>query len=147
MRARKIKNVPKYKPMKQPKKGGVTDSFTTLAQANVETFLCAMIACVTVENIPAHMPLRSWFEIDEEGRHGLTKAVSGINQRALCVVRATCDYVARDDRELSLNLNDVLSIVDNSDPVWWRAKMGTRVGLVAASMVEVLAQTDRKSVV
>lgn len=140
MKANGVKNTPKFKGLKKLKRKA-TQADIQVRERTVEIFLGQLVGAVGVGSIAFHAPLRSWLEIDEEGRHGKSKLVSGINERAVCVVKALQDYTARDDRELSFAADEIISIVDDSHPDWWKAKMGSRVGLVPASMLELVART------
>ncbi|VDM95930.1 unnamed protein product [Thelazia callipaeda] len=52
------------------------------------------------------------------------------------VYRALCDYMARNERELSVTEGDLLYISDNSrDIQWWSAKCGGRSGLIPQKYV------------
>ncbi|KNC47389.1 uncharacterized protein AMSG_03823 [Thecamonas trahens ATCC 50062] len=140
MKANKVKNTPKFKGLKKLKRKATPMDIQERERA-VEIFLGQLVSAVGVASIALHTPLRSWLEVDEEGRHGKSKLVSGINARAVCVVKALQSYDARDDRELSFAANDIISIIDDSGTDWWKAKMGTRVGMVPAAYVELVART------
>jgi hypothetical protein len=58
------------------------------------------------------------------------------------VVIALYDYEASTEQELSIKKNDILYILEDADPNWWKAELktpdpnGLRVGLVPSNYVE-----------
>ncbi|XP_062501489.1 rho GTPase-activating protein 32-like isoform X2 [Corticium candelabrum] len=86
-------------------------------------------------------PILNWFEVDSKGRHLQLTSKSGINVPAIAAARVVQSYVAQDDDELSLNVNEIVSIIDmppESESSWWRGKSDFKVGFFPSSHVEVI---------
>ena len=54
----------------------------------------------------------------------------------VCV--ALYDYAKQNDDELSFKTNDVMAIVDNSDPSWWLCSLSDKNGKVPSNYVKIL---------
>ena len=60
----------------------------------------------------------------------------------LRVCQALYDYEANTEEELSIKENDILYVLEDDDPEWWKAKLKTvdpnelQVGLIPSNYVE-----------
>jgi actin cytoskeleton-regulatory complex protein PAN1 len=52
--------------------------------------------------------------------------------------KAIYDYTSTDANEATFTQGDEFSIVDTSDPVWWKADQGSVITLVPASYLELI---------
>ncbi|CAJ0961086.1 unnamed protein product, partial [Mesorhabditis belari] len=60
-------------------------------------------------------------------------------------VRAVYDFPAAEDNEMSFNTGDVITVLDDSNPHWWKARLNGREGLIPAQFVEdITAATVKK---
>eukprot|EP00118_Oscarella_pearsei_P004790 m.20952 g.20952 ORF g.20952 m.20952 type:complete len:840 (+) comp28113_c0_seq2:181-2700(+) len=86
-------------------------------------------------------PILNWFEIDCKGRQLQLTSRSGINIPAVAAAKVIQSYSAQESDEVSLVLNEIVSIIDmppESETTWWRGKAGFKVGFFPSSCVEVI---------
>jgi len=58
------------------------------------------------------------------------------NDVIVLVVKCLQDFVAKDPSHLSFKNHDRIEILDQSDPLWWKARAKGKIGLVSSKMVE-----------
>ena len=69
------------------------------------------------------------------------------------VLVAQYDYDANTEEELTIKENDIVYLLDDSDPEWWKAKLKTadpnelRVGLIPSNYVEPVRNTQLFSII
>ncbi|XP_061189339.1 uncharacterized protein LOC133197362 isoform X2 [Saccostrea echinata] len=100
----------------------------------------SMINCGSVLN---------WFEIDNRGNRLLVVDDSGINTPAIAAAHAVKRYTSQAIDEISLEVGDIVSVIDMpsiEDTIWWRGKRGFEVGFFPAECVEVIGDKIPASV-
>ncbi|XP_056011649.1 uncharacterized protein LOC125678137 isoform X3 [Ostrea edulis] len=100
----------------------------------------SMINCGSVLN---------WFEIDNRGNRLLVVDDSGINTPAIAAAHAVKRYTSQAIDEISLEVGDIVSVIDmpsTDDTIWWRGKRGFEVGFFPAECVEVIGDKIPASV-
>uniref|UniRef100_H2Z1M1 SH3 domain-containing protein n=1 Tax=Ciona savignyi TaxID=51511 RepID=H2Z1M1_CIOSA len=83
-------------------------------------------------------PVLHWFELDSHGRNIVAHAlgdVADINIPAVAAARVVRRYTSTDDDELSLEVGDMVSIIEMGASGWWRGKQGLKVGSFPAPCV------------
>ncbi|XP_064599453.1 uncharacterized protein LOC135465995 [Liolophura sinensis] len=86
-------------------------------------------------------PILNWFELDNRGNHLLAVDDSGINTPAIAAAHAVKRYTAQAADEISLEVGDIVSVIDMPPPedtIWWRGKRGFEVGFFPSECVEVI---------
>ncbi|XP_068935983.1 rho GTPase-activating protein 32 isoform X2 [Petaurus breviceps papuanus] len=94
-------------------------------------------------------PALTWMEIDNKGNHLLVHEESSINTPAVGAAHVIKRYTARAPDELSLEVGDIVSVIDMPPKVlstWWRGKHGFQVGLFPGHCVELINQKVPQSV-
>ncbi|XP_065828499.1 rho GTPase-activating protein 33-like isoform X2 [Oscarella lobularis] len=114
--------------------GYIEEKRSQLSQYLTQLFSlsCRMISCG---------PILNWFEIDCKGRQLQPTSKSGINIPAVAAARVIKSYKAQESDEVSLVLNEIVSIIDmppESETQWWRGKAGFKVGFFPSYCVEVI---------
>ncbi|XP_067676921.1 uncharacterized protein [Haliotis asinina] len=92
----------------------------------------SMINCGSVLN---------WLEIDNRGNRLLAVDDSGINTPAIAAAHVVKRYNAQAVDEISLDVGDIVSVIDMppaDDTIWWRGKRGFEVGFFPSECVEVI---------
>ncbi|XP_077903450.1 rho GTPase-activating protein 32 isoform X5 [Ictidomys tridecemlineatus] len=94
-------------------------------------------------------PALTWMEIDNKGNHLLVHEESSINTPAVGAAHVIKRYTARAPDELTLEVGDIVSVIDMPPKVlstWWRGKHGFQVGLFPGHCVELINQKIPQSV-
>ncbi|XP_076800556.1 uncharacterized protein LOC143445380 [Clavelina lepadiformis] len=76
-------------------------------------------------------PVLHWLEADNHGRNLAPHAlgdVADINIPAVAAARVVRRYQAHEEDELSLEVGDMVSIIEMGVSGWWRGKQGLKVG-------------------
>ncbi|KAB1254867.1 Rho GTPase-activating protein 32 [Camelus dromedarius] len=76
-------------------------------------------------------PALTWMEMDNKGNHLLVHEESSINTPAVGAAHVIKRYTARAPDELTLEVGDIVSVIDMPPKVlstWWRGKHGFQVG-------------------
>ncbi|XP_014771246.1 uncharacterized protein LOC106869848 isoform X3 [Octopus bimaculoides] len=92
----------------------------------------SMIYCGSILN---------WLEMDNRGNRLLAVDDSGINTPAIAAAHAIRRYNAQAADEISLEVGDIVSVIDKPPPedtIWWRGKRGFEVGFFPSECVEVI---------
>ncbi|KAK6172262.1 hypothetical protein SNE40_015960 [Patella caerulea] len=92
----------------------------------------SMINCGSVLN---------WLELDNRGNRLLAVDDSGINTPAIAAAHAIKRYNAQAVDEISLEVGDIVSVIDMppaEDTIWWRGKRGFEVGFFPSECVELI---------
>ncbi|XP_021375956.1 uncharacterized protein LOC110464834 isoform X2 [Mizuhopecten yessoensis] len=100
----------------------------------------SMINCGSVLN---------WFELDNRGNRLLAMDDSGINTPAIAAAHAIKRYTAQAPDEISLEVGDIVSVIDmpqQEETIWWRGKRGFEVGFFPSECVEVIGDKVPPSV-
>ncbi|XP_074213173.1 rho GTPase-activating protein 32 isoform X2 [Camelus bactrianus] len=94
-------------------------------------------------------PALTWMEMDNKGNHLLVHEESSINTPAVGAAHVIKRYTARAPDELTLEVGDIVSVIDMPPKVlstWWRGKHGFQVGLFPGHCVELINQKVPQSV-
>ncbi|KAK7106203.1 hypothetical protein V1264_017487 [Littorina saxatilis] len=81
------------------------------------------------------------FQMDNRGNRLLAVDDSGINTPAIAAAHAVKRYNAQAADEISLQVGDIVSVIDMppaEDTIWWRGKRGFEVGFFPSECVEVI---------
>lgn len=92
----------------------------------------SMIYCGSILN---------WLEMDNRGNRLLAVDDSGINTPAIAAAHAIRRYNAQAADEISLEIGDIVSVIDKPPPedtMWWRGKRGFEVGFFPGECVELI---------
>ena len=54
----------------------------------------------------------------------------------------TFDYLATDEDELTLHVNDVIDVICEVEDGWWRGNLNGTVGLLPSNFVELIDEKD-----
>ena len=57
--------------------------------------------------------------------------------------KVTFDYEAQDQNELSLKLGEIVDILGEEEPGWWKGQLANKVGVLPSNFVELI---DEKNV-
>ncbi|XP_041364518.1 rho GTPase-activating protein 32-like isoform X2 [Gigantopelta aegis] len=85
-----------------------------------------------------------WLEIDNLGNRLVTMDNGGINTPAVAVAHAIKRYNAQAVDEISLEVGDIVSVIDKFTPdvsSWWRGKKYFEVGFFPSECVEIMEDT------
>ncbi|GFO47021.1 rho GTPase-activating protein 32 [Plakobranchus ocellatus] len=83
----------------------------------------------------------SWMEMDNRGHRLVATDDSGINTPAIAAAHVVKRYNAQAADEISLQVGDMISVIDMppaEDTIWWRGKRGFEVGFFPCECVEVI---------
>ncbi|XP_071176710.1 uncharacterized protein [Mytilus edulis] len=100
----------------------------------------SMLNCGTILN---------WFELDNRGNRLLAIDDSGINTPAIAAAHSVKRYTAQAVDEISLEVGDIVSVIDmpaTEDTIWWRGKRGFEVGFFPSECVELIGDKVPSSV-
>ncbi|XP_052286601.1 uncharacterized protein LOC127882166 isoform X2 [Dreissena polymorpha] len=92
----------------------------------------------------------NWLEIDNRGNRLLAVDDSGINTPAIAAAHAIKRYTAQAADEISLEVGDIISVIDmppTDDTIWWRGKRGFEVGFFPYECVELIGDKVPQAVV
>ncbi|KAL4229188.1 Rho GTPase-activating protein 32 [Mactra antiquata] len=92
----------------------------------------------------------NWLEIDNRGNRLLAVDDSGINTPAIAAAHAVKRYTAQAADEISLEVGDIISVIDmppTDDTIWWRGKRGFEVGFFPYECVEIIGDKVPPAVV
>ncbi|XP_053409299.1 serine/arginine repetitive matrix protein 2-like isoform X3 [Mercenaria mercenaria] len=92
----------------------------------------------------------NWLEIDNRGNRILAVDDSGINTPAIAAAHAVKRYTAQAADEISLEVGDIISVIDmppTEDTIWWRGKRGFEVGFFPFECVEIIGDKVPQAVV
>ncbi|XP_038065145.1 rho GTPase-activating protein 32-like isoform X2 [Patiria miniata] len=95
-------------------------------------------------------PVLNWMELDNHGNHVVASEESAINIPAVAAAHVTKRYMAQAPDEISLEVGDMISVIDMPPPVdtsWWRGKNGFDVGFFPRQCVELISDKIPPSVV
>ncbi|MGH0149270.1 UNVERIFIED_CONTAM: hypothetical protein FKN15_014869 [Acipenser sinensis] len=76
-------------------------------------------------------PVLTWMEIDNRGNQFLLKEEASLNVPAIGAAHVTKRYTAQANDEISIEVGDILSVIDmppKEETSWWRGKHGFQVG-------------------
>ncbi|KAL5020419.1 hypothetical protein ScPMuIL_003311 [Solemya velum] len=93
--------------------------------------------------------ITNWLEIDNRGNQILALDDTGINTPAIAAAHTIKRYSAQATDEISLEVGDIVSVIDMppaEDSVWWRGKRGFEVGFFPRDCVEVIGDKVPQSV-
>ncbi|XP_041363783.1 rho GTPase-activating protein 32-like [Gigantopelta aegis] len=85
-----------------------------------------------------------WLEIDNLGNRLVTMDNGGINTPAVAVAHVIKRYNAQAVDEISLEVGDIVSVIDKFPShltSWWRGKKGFEVGFFPTECVEIMEDT------
>ncbi|XP_037084790.1 rho GTPase-activating protein 33-like [Pollicipes pollicipes] len=86
-------------------------------------------------------PILNWFELDGRGHRLLVGDDSDINTPAVAAALVGKRYVAQASDEISLEVGDMISVIDMAPPdesAWWRGKRGFEVGFFPCECVQLI---------
>ncbi|XP_048588973.1 rho GTPase-activating protein 32 isoform X2 [Nematostella vectensis] len=99
------------------------------------------------DNVMNCGPVLNWFEIDNRGNHLLLTDESAINVPGIAAAHVIKRYHAQAADEISLEVGDIISIIDMppvDESIWWRGKRGFEVGFFPSQCVEVIGDYSNK---
>ncbi|KAK2153627.1 hypothetical protein LSH36_291g07014 [Paralvinella palmiformis] len=88
-------------------------------------------------------PVLSWLELDNRGNRLIISDDSAINTPAVGAAHVVKRYTAQERDEISLEVGDIISIIDmppKEESQWWRGKKGFEVGFFPAECVELIRE-------
>ncbi|KAG5855928.1 hypothetical protein ANANG_G00002200 [Anguilla anguilla] len=94
-------------------------------------------------------PVLTWMEIDNRGNRFLLKEEASLNVPAIAAAHVTKRYTAQASDEISIEVGDILSVIDmppKEDTSWWRGKHGFQVGFFPSECVELINERVSQSV-
>ncbi|XP_046899775.1 rho GTPase-activating protein 33 isoform X2 [Hypomesus transpacificus] len=94
-------------------------------------------------------PVLTWMEIDNRGNRFLLKEEASLNVPAIAAAHVTKRYNAQASDEISIEVGDILSVIDmppKEDTSWWRGKHGFQVGFFPSECVELINEKLPQSV-
>ncbi|CAJ0582147.1 unnamed protein product, partial [Mesorhabditis spiculigera] len=59
-----------------------------------------------------------------------------VNEKPKKEVKAIYDFPAAEENELSFKAGEVIAVLEDSNPHWWRARLNGKIGLIPAQFVE-----------
>lgn len=60
--------------------------------------------------------------------------------------KVTFDYEAHDADELTLKLDDIVDILGEEEPGWWKGQLGDRIGVFPSNFVEIMDKSEAEQV-
>eukprot|EP00069_Balaena_mysticetus_P012000 bmy_07368T0 len=90
-------------------------------------------------------PALTWMEIDNKGNHLLVHEESSINTPAVGAAHVVKRYTARAPDELTLEVGDIVSVIDMPPKVlstWWRGKHGFQLLYLPGTVVGNVRSND-----
>lgn len=60
--------------------------------------------------------------------------------------KVTFDYEAQDADELTLKLDDIVDILGEEEPGWWKGQLGDRIGVFPSNFVEIIDESKAEQV-
>ena len=57
-------------------------------------------------------------------------------------VKVTFDYEAQDADELTLKLDDIVDILGEEEPGWWKGQLGNKIGVFPSNFVEIIDKSE-----
>ncbi|XP_041091436.1 rho GTPase-activating protein 33-like isoform X2 [Polyodon spathula] len=94
-------------------------------------------------------PVLTWMEIDNRGNQFLLKEEASLNVPAIGAAHVTKRYTAQASDEISIEVGDILSVIDmppKEETSWWRGKHGFQVGFFPSECVELINERLSQSV-
>ncbi|XP_058866708.1 rho GTPase-activating protein 33-like isoform X1 [Acipenser ruthenus] len=94
-------------------------------------------------------PVLTWMEIDNRGNQFLLKEEASLNVPAIGAAHVTKRYTAQANDEISIEVGDILSVIDmppKEETSWWRGKHGFQVGFFPSECVELINERLSQSV-
>uniref|UniRef100_A0A8C5B3G0 Rho GTPase activating protein 33 n=1 Tax=Gadus morhua TaxID=8049 RepID=A0A8C5B3G0_GADMO len=94
-------------------------------------------------------PVLSWMEIDNRGNRFLLKEEASLNVPAIAAARVVKRYTAQASDEISIEVGDILSVIDmppKEETSWWRGKHCFQVGFFPSECVELINEKQTGSV-
>ncbi|XP_071841993.1 rho GTPase-activating protein 32-like isoform X3 [Apostichopus japonicus] len=97
-------------------------------------------------------PVLNWMEIDKHGyqmkmenhgNHVIANDESAINIPAVAAAHVTKRYIAQAPDEISLEVGDMISVIDmppSEETSWWRGKNGFDVGFFPSQCIELIGE-------
>lgn len=88
-------------------------------------------------------PVLNWMETDNHGNHVIANEESAINIPAVAAAHVTKRYIAQAPDEISLEVGDMISVIDMPPPEetsWWRGKNGFDVGFFPSQCIELIGE-------
>nr|XP_039247774.1 rho GTPase-activating protein 32-like isoform X2 [Styela clava] len=97
------------------------------------------------ENQMSCAPVLHWFDMDNKGTKlvAALRETADINIPAVAAAHAIRRYTAQSADELSLEVGDMVSIIDMSDSNWWRGKCLLRVGSFPSQCVRRISDAKQ----
>ncbi|XP_071957704.1 uncharacterized protein [Antedon mediterranea] len=86
-------------------------------------------------------PVLNWMEIDNHGNRLVVGDDSAINIPAVAAAHVIQRYVAQAPDEITLQVGDIVSVIDMppaEDSLWWHGKRGFEVGFFPSQCVELI---------
>ncbi|GLV36917.1 Cd GTPase activating protein-related [Carabus blaptoides fortunei] len=112
---------------------------------DIEATLSAYLQrfCCIVDNSLNCGPILNWFQLDNRGHRLLVPSEESrsINTPAVAAAYSIRKYVSQARDELSLEVGDMISVIDMASPgesVWWRGKRGFQVGFFPQHCVHII---------
>uniref|UniRef100_A0A8C4ZFS2 Rho GTPase activating protein 33 n=1 Tax=Gadus morhua TaxID=8049 RepID=A0A8C4ZFS2_GADMO len=93
-------------------------------------------------------PVLSWMEIDNRGNRFLLKEEASLNVPAIAAARVVKRYTAQASDEISIEVGDILSVIDmppKEETSWWRGKHCFQVGFFPSECVELINEKQTGS--
>lgn len=56
--------------------------------------------------------------------------------------KVTFDYEAQDQDELSLKMDDIIDVLGEEEPGWWKGQQGNKIGVFPSNFVEFIDGND-----
>lgn len=99
--------------------------------------------CSIIDNSLNCGPILNWFQLDNRGHRLLVPSEESrsINTPAVAAAYSVRKYVSQARDELSLEVGDMISVIDMASPgesMWWRGKRGFQVGFFPQHCVHII---------
>lgn len=114
-------------------------------QDDLEELLASYLnrLCRIIDNSLNCGPILNWFQLDNRGRRLLVPSEESrsINTPAVAAAYSVRKYVSQARDELSLEVGDMISVIDMAPPgesMWWRGKRGFQVGFFPQHCVHII---------